>query len=84
MTDRSGATAEVVALPSSGEIVGDARGGDRWMRVTWHDEAGLVVLSIWRNASCAATLRLPREQVPTLVSALVSGLATPPVPHSTS
>jgi hypothetical protein len=78
VTDRVSSHAEVVALPSSGEILADARGGDRWMRVTWHDEAGLVVLSIWRHGACVATLRLPRDQVPALVSALVDGLAAAP------
>jgi hypothetical protein len=73
----------VVALPSSGEVIPDQRGGGRWMRVTWHDEAGVVVLSIWRMAACVATLRLTREQVPALLSALVSGLATAPETRAT-
>ncbi len=71
---RSGA--EVVALPVSGEVLTDARGDGRWMRVTWHDEAGLVVLSLWRQSTCVGTLRLERSQVPALVGALVEGLAT--------
>jgi hypothetical protein len=75
-----GREAEVLALPSSGELVSDARGGGRWMRVTWHDEADLVVLSLWKQASCVGTLRLERSQVPALVNALVSGLATDPGP----
>ena len=65
----------VVALPSSGEIIPDQRGGGRWMRVTWHDEAGVVVLSLWRETGCVATVRLDRAQVPALVTALVDGLA---------
>lgn len=71
-------TADVVALPSSGEILADVRGGGRWMRVTWHDEADMVVLSLWRHASCVGTLRLDRSQVPGLVDALVTGLAGEP------
>lgn len=73
---RSGA--EVVALPVSGEVLTDARGEGRWMRVTWHDEADLVVLSMWRQTTCVGTLRLDRRQVPGLVSALVEGLAADP------
>ena len=75
MTDEPASAAEVVALPVSGEILADARGGDRWMRVTWHDEADLVVLSLWRADSCVATFRLTPEQVPVLVKDLVAGLA---------
>jgi hypothetical protein len=65
----------VVALPSSGEVISDQRGDGRWMRVTWHDEAGVVVLSLWRETGCVGTMRLDRSQVPALVTALVDGLA---------
>jgi len=74
----TGAQADVLALPSSGELLADARGGGRWMRVTWHDEADLVVLSLWRHGSCVSTMRLDRSQVPDLVNALVGGLAPKP------
>lgn len=67
--------ADVIALPSSGEILADIRGGGRWMRVTWHDEADIVVLSLWKHMSCVGTLRLDRSDVPGLVDALVTGLA---------
>ena len=66
---------EVLALPSSGEVLADVRGNGRWLRVTWHDEADVVVLSLWKHMSCVGTLRLEREQVPGLVDALVTGLA---------
>jgi hypothetical protein len=75
VTEQEGTAAEVVALPVSGEILADARGGDRWMRVTWHDEADLVVLSLWRGDGCVATFRLAPGQVPQLVNDLVAGLA---------
>jgi len=75
VTDREGTAAEVVALPVSGGILPDARGGDRWMRVTWHDEADLVVLSLWRGDACVATFRLSPDQVPLLANDLVEGLA---------
>ena len=48
------------------------------MRVTWHDEAGVVVLSLWRETGCIGTLRVDRSQVPALVTALVDGLAADP------
>ncbi len=65
----------MLALPTGGTVVHDARGQRRWMRVTWHDEAGVVVLSIWRDGSCVSTMRVERADVPALVSALVEGLA---------
>ena len=46
-------------------------------------KAGVVVLSVWRDGSCVATMRVERCDVPALVNALVEGLAldgapTPP------
>jgi hypothetical protein len=72
-----GQGAAILPFPGSGAVLTDVRGENRWMRVTWHDEAGVVVLSLWRDASCVSTLRLAREDVPALVSALVNGLAAP-------
>ena len=69
---------QVLAFPASGEVIPDQRGDGRWMRVTWHSEADVVVLSLWRETGCVGTMRLDRSQVPGLVAALVDGLAEPP------
>ncbi len=61
-------------LPATGEIFLDARGGTRAMRVSWHHEAGLVVLSLWRDNVCAGSFRLGVDEVPTLIELLRSGL----------
>jgi hypothetical protein len=63
-------------LPSRGEVFLDARGDDRSMRVSWHPEAGLVVLSLWRGNVCAASFRLAAEEVPALVSALLDSVTS--------
>lgn len=54
----------------------DARGGGRTMRVSWHDEAGVVVLSLWRSGVCTGTFRLPVDEVPELVDTLRRGLSS--------
>ena len=61
-------------FPRTGAIYLDARGNDRALRLTWHDELGLVVLSLWRENVCAATFRLEIDEVPDLIDALRSGL----------
>ena len=66
---------KVTALPTRGEIFLDARGSERALRVSWHPEVGLVVLSLWREDRCVGTFRLPAVEVPALVNALVTGLA---------
>ena len=44
------------------------------MRVTWHQDAQVVVLSLWRDNVCAGTFRLPADDVPDLVALLRKGL----------
>ena len=61
-------------LPELGSIYLDARGGERALRVSWHHESGLVVLSLWREDVCAGTFRLSVEEVPALIELLRSGL----------
>ena len=68
-------TPAVVPLPSRGDVFLDGRGSDRGMRVSWHHEQGLVVVSLWRADTCVGTMQLRREDVPRLISALVEGLA---------
>ena len=61
-------------LPEQGSIFLDARGGDRALRVTWHHESGLVVLSLWRENVCSGTFRLGIDEVPALIEMLRAGL----------
>ena len=68
-------TTKVTALPARGEVFCDQRGTERALRVSWHSEVGLVVLSLWREDRCVGTFRLEAEEVPALVNALVTGLA---------
>ena len=82
MGEGHGEVADVVALPSIGEVLADVRGNGRWMRVTWHDEADVVVLSLWKQMSCVGTLRLDRSDVPGLVDTLVKGLAHTSAPSA--
>jgi hypothetical protein len=61
-------------LPELGSIFLDARGSDRALRISWHAEADLVVLSLWRDNVCAASFRLSVEEVPELIAMLRAGL----------
>lgn len=67
--------AEVVAFPTTGEVLVDERGESRFMRIAWHAEAGVVVVSLWQRDRCTGTFRLPVAEVPRLVQTLVDGLA---------
>lgn len=61
-------------LPRAGEVFLDARSDRRALRVAWHTDAEVVVLSLWRDNVCAGTFRLPAEDVPALIAALQKGL----------
>lgn len=65
---------EVVAFPSRGEVFLDQRGEARALRVAWHPEAEVVVLSLWQGNRCSGSFRLPAPDVPRFVQALVDGL----------
>ena len=68
---------EVRPIPTLGAVVQDVRGGGRALRVSWHREDGLVVLSLWHGPRCTATVRVAATDVPTLVEALQVGLRPP-------
>ncbi|MFL6129893.1 MAG: hypothetical protein ACJ73E_12615 [Mycobacteriales bacterium] len=64
-------------IPRLGGALADTRGGGRGLRVSWHADAGLVVLSLWDGSRCTGTVRLAAADVPALVEALQVGLPPP-------
>jgi hypothetical protein len=44
------------------------------LRVTWHPERDLVVLSVWHGDSCVGTFRMPVHDVPRLSGLLAAAL----------
>jgi hypothetical protein len=64
----------VLALPARGDVLLDARGSGRALRVSWHHEGEVVVLSLWHEAVCTGSFRLDKSDVPALIDALVGGL----------
>lgn len=61
-------------LPATGSIHLDARGDARALRVSWHHESGLVVLSLWRDNVCTGSFRLAVDEVPDLIEMLRLGI----------
>ena len=57
-------------LPEQGSIFLDARGGERVLRVSWHLDNGLVVLSLWRENVCSGSFRLAVDDVPEMIATL--------------
>jgi hypothetical protein len=61
-------------LPETGSVFLDARGGDRALRVSWHTDAGVVILSLWHGNVCSGSFRLSVDEVPALIEMLRDGL----------
>ena len=70
-------------IPRLGGVLPDARGRGRALRVSWHQEDDLVVLSLWDGPRCTGTARLAAADVPALVEALQIGLITPAAASAT-
>jgi hypothetical protein len=66
------------ALPTHGDVFFDIRDDGRNLRLSWHDDQALLVLSTWRHGSCTASCQLDRQDVARLVTHLVEGLAAQP------
>ncbi|HEX3004738.1 MAG TPA: hypothetical protein VHO27_11040 [Angustibacter sp.] len=64
----------VSPLPTRGTVLLGRDVVGRALRVSSHPEVGRVVLSIWQDATCVATVRLADEDVPELVRALSAAL----------
>ncbi|MFC6021996.1 hypothetical protein ACFP2T_38265 [Plantactinospora solaniradicis] len=61
---------EVLPMPSFGDLFTDTRGGDRTMRVSYHDERGTVVVSLWLGPVCRGSFRLAVGDVRRLATTL--------------
>jgi hypothetical protein len=60
------------ALSARRDMFLDERGAA--LRVTWHPERDLVVLSVWHGDSCVGTFRMPVQDVPRLSGLLAAAL----------
>lgn len=60
----------VTPLPRAGETYDDLRGEGRRLRVAWHTEREVVVLSLWRDNVCTGTFQLTAADAADLVDVL--------------
>jgi hypothetical protein len=70
-------TVQLPDVERHSQVFNDPRSGDRVLRVTWHHDIDLVVLSLWREGTCVGTFRLERESVAPFVDSLLEGLSEP-------
>jgi hypothetical protein len=73
--DHDGVT--ISPLPSHGDVIVGRDVAGRTLRISGHPETGRVVLSIWQDTVCRATLRLATEDVPEIVEMLTRSAIEP-------
>jgi hypothetical protein len=64
-------------LPRQGDVIVGRDVAGRTLRVSGHPESGRVVLSIWQDTVCRATVRLMAEDVPAVVEMLARSAIAP-------
>jgi hypothetical protein len=69
----------VSLLPRQGGWHVDAKRPGHYLRVSGHPEAGLVVLSVWRDNECVVTHELPAGDVPELIALLAKAVLPPEI-----
>lgn len=62
----------MAAAPPRRALFTDERGAG--LRVTWHPDEGLVVLSVWRDDVCVATFRITAGDAEDLTAFLAGHL----------
>ena len=68
MTERARAMTRRIYVP-------DVRGDDSYLRMTWHAEQRVVVVSQWDGPVCTAATRLDVADAPEVISFLAGTLA---------
>lgn len=66
---------QVTPLPNKGSVFFDERDEGRSLRLAYHRDSSVFVISLWRFDRCLGTFRLPAEDAPTFVKELVQSLA---------
>ena len=64
-------------LPRQGDVIVGRDVAGRTLRISGHPESGRVVLSIWQDTVCRATVRLLAQDVPAVVEMLARSAITP-------
>jgi len=62
--------AQVRPIPNSGDVFADVRDDGRTMRVSYHEDVGVVVISLWAGRVCRASFQLAATEAERLIEVL--------------
>ncbi|MEU8610459.1 hypothetical protein AB0C29_20975 [Actinoplanes sp. NPDC048791] len=74
-------------MPTVGDVFQDVRGDDRTMRVSYHQDRGVMVVSLWAGPVCRGSFRLAADEISRLamlLSDIVSQANPPETPEETT
>ena len=87
-------TQDVAAAPPNRVFLTDVRGGDLYLRATWHPESATIVFSHWNGEVCMASTPVALTDSTKLIDLMVRSLseaverrlppAEPPEPRTVS
>jgi hypothetical protein len=63
-------------MPRVGDVFADVRDNGRTMRISCHEDQGIVVVSLWQNALCRGSFRMAAVDLSRFISALTE-MTTP-------
>src|SRR4051812_30980476 len=68
----------VTPLPAIGDVIAGRDVAGRALRISGHPESDRLIVSIWQDGHCQATVRLAPADIPEVTRALIAGLVPPP------
>jgi hypothetical protein len=69
------------AHPANRALIADARGDDRYLRVSWHPEDRQFGVSTWDGERCVCAVRVMADAAPALIALLAEGLGDTAAGH---
>jgi hypothetical protein len=62
--------APIAPVPDVGGVFADQRDGNRWLRVSWHEDEAMFVISTWHQDHCVSAYQLPAADAARLAGIL--------------
>ena len=69
-------------MPAVGDLFTDIRGGQRTMRVSYHGDRGVLVVSLWAGTVCRGSFQMAADNVGQLIE-MLSEIESAAAPAST-
>jgi hypothetical protein len=68
-------TLDVVEMPPNRVFLADVRGGDQYLRTTWHPDSSTIVFSHWNGEMCLASTPVALTDSTKLIDLMVRALS---------